>query len=91
MKIAIYVSSSLIFAGLASIAAASRYQMATVSLPSLSEREEVIVRLDRLTGSVCLAIGDDGYNYYSAIWTQKFNEMREIKGLFAKALPPQCG
>lgn len=90
MKITAYICSLLIFAGLVSIAATSRYQMATVSLSSVSGKDEVIVRLDRLTGSVCLAVGDDGYSYYSAMWVQKYNEVLNRKNLFANALPPQC-
>ena len=92
MKLTIYTCTAMIMIGLLANAVYSRYDIEITSIPALtpSETEEVIIRLDKLTGAVCIAIGDDGYNYYDVVWTTRINELRDKKSLFSEVLPPQC-
>jgi len=92
MKQTIYICTAIISLSILIAGLSNRFQVDSLSMPGIGKYggNEVIVKIDGLTGRTCIEIGDDGYNYFDATWTIKINEVNEKDKFFVNALPVQC-
>jgi hypothetical protein len=81
------ISISLMTIGLS-----NRYKLTVISVPSFTTDgvDQILARIDSLTGEVCMSVGNDGYTYYELSWNNKLNHSQEIKSVESNVMPPQC-